>query len=105
MLKKFMTEKHFVGIDIGSQGLKAGMIRLDEDNQPQLLGVYEVKTSDFRKGSVSDIDELTLCRLRHTHGHHQDQHQNLGAMRPDPVRQAFHKPKNLRHGVFPLLTS
>lgn len=61
MLKKFMTEKHFVGIDIGAQGIKAGMIRLDESNQPQLLGVFEVKTTGFRKGSVSDINELTEC--------------------------------------------
>jgi cell division protein FtsA len=59
MLKKFIAEKHFVGLDIGSQGIKAALIRLNEANQPQLLGVYEVKTSGFRRGSVSDIGELT----------------------------------------------
>src|SRR3989338_5634442 len=61
MLKKFIADKNFVGLDIGSQGVKAALMRIDEAGQSQLTGVYEAKTSGYRKCSVSDIGELTEC--------------------------------------------
>lgn len=58
MFRKFIGEKYFCGLDIGSQTIKAGIIEPKEDRHFELHGVYEVKTGGFDGNSVSDLGEL-----------------------------------------------
>ena len=61
MLKKFIGESYFCGLDIGAQSLKASLVKAQQDGTPALLGVYESRTSGFQSASVSDLGELSEC--------------------------------------------
>ena len=60
MLKKF-SEKYFCGLDIGSQSVKAGVIKAKAGQSSELLGIYETKTAGFKRASVTDLGELSEC--------------------------------------------
>ncbi len=60
MLNRF-SEKIICGLDIGSQRIKASMVRSREFQNQELLGIYEAKASGFKEGSVTDLGELTEC--------------------------------------------
>lgn len=59
MFRKFIGEKYFCGLDIGSHTIKAGVIEPKENRQIELLGVYEVNTKGFEGGSVTDLGDLS----------------------------------------------
>lgn len=61
MLKKFIPERCYCGLDIGAQTVKASAVRVGENHSFELLGVYESKTSGFQQASVTDINELSEC--------------------------------------------
>ena len=61
MLRKFIGEKYCCGLDIGSQAVKASIIKMGDDSNASLLGVFETKTNGFKNGSVSDLGELSEC--------------------------------------------
>jgi len=61
MLNKLMGERHYCGLDIGSQSLKVALIKAKENIRPVILGVYEAKTCGYQKASVTDLAELSEC--------------------------------------------
>jgi len=61
MLKNIIKEKVYCGLDMGSQEIKAALIKAVDPSVSNLVGVYEAKTSGFQKSSVSDLGELTDC--------------------------------------------
>ncbi|MFA5088215.1 MAG: cell division protein FtsA [Candidatus Omnitrophota bacterium] len=61
MLRKIIGEKFYCGLDIGSQRLKAALMKAADPHCQELLGVYEAKTLGFKDSSVSDLVELTEC--------------------------------------------
>ncbi len=54
-------EKILCGLDVGSQRLKAGVVKVTSHEHCELLGVYEMPTMGFVKSSVSDLGDLTEC--------------------------------------------
>jgi cell division protein FtsA len=61
MLGKIITEKVYCGLDIGSQKIKAAVMRVKENKEVELLGAYENKTQGFKGLSVTDLNELSEC--------------------------------------------
>ncbi len=58
MLKKIVQMKYFCGLDIGTQTLKAAMIRVQDEQNLDLLGVVEQPVMGLKEASISDITEL-----------------------------------------------
>ncbi|HRZ41005.1 MAG TPA: hypothetical protein P5246_08350, partial [Candidatus Omnitrophota bacterium] len=61
MLKRFIGDKYFCGLDIGSQTIKTSLIEVGDSQQLSLLGVYESRTSGFTGNSVTDLGELAIA--------------------------------------------
>lgn len=59
MFNRFNTERLFCGLDVGSQRIKASLVRLRDGQAAQLVDIFEQKTSGFKDASVSDLAELT----------------------------------------------
>jgi len=59
MIKKFLKERYYCGLDIGSQTIKASLIKSRDTSLPGLLGVYDSKTCGLAKSSVLDLGELS----------------------------------------------
>ncbi len=61
MFKNFVSRKYYCGFDLGTQSVKAALIK-DLNNQPaEFLGVYEMKTAGFKNGVLVDLSELAEC--------------------------------------------
>ena len=56
-----IREKHYCGLDIGAQKIKAGILKVKDATHMELVGIYEQKTAGFRDGAVSDLGELSDC--------------------------------------------
>lgn len=56
-----MTDKIYCGLDIGSQKIKAAVMRVKENREIELLGAYENKAQGFKGLSVTDLNELSEC--------------------------------------------
>jgi len=56
-----MGEKIYCGLDIGSQRVKAGVLKVKDVKEVELLGVYENKVHGYRDGAVIDLGELSEC--------------------------------------------
>ena len=54
-----MSQKFITGLDIGSSSLKAAIGEIKNDGQISLIKVIKTPSSGMRKGSVSDLSELT----------------------------------------------
>lgn len=52
-------EKIFCGLDIGSEGIKASVVRVKKQNRFELLGCAEIPTRGFKKSLVSDLGEFS----------------------------------------------
>ncbi len=61
VIGKIKGERLFCGLDIGSRTIKTCLVKYIEEHKPELLGVYEAKTSGFKDSSVSDLAELSEC--------------------------------------------
>jgi len=60
MFQKFMQERYYCGLDVGSQTVKAALIEIQgQDPAPKLLGAFEVPAAGFQDGSISDLAELS----------------------------------------------
>ena len=59
MAIRFLKDKYFCGLDIGAQTIKASLVRAQDQNNLELLGVYEVRTQGIKDSSISDLAELT----------------------------------------------
>jgi cell division protein FtsA len=51
----FFKDKVFCGLDIGSQKIKVSLSKVQDAENFQLLGVYEVDTRGFKDGMVNDL--------------------------------------------------
>lgn len=56
-----IREKYYCGLDMGAQKIKAGILKVKDAAQMELLGIYEQNTAGFRDGAVSDLGELSDC--------------------------------------------
>ena len=77
-----IREKHYCGLDLGAQKIKAGILKVKDASpwpkappprgtsgrgegasgpQMELIGIYEQKTAGFCDGAVSDLGELSDC--------------------------------------------
>lgn len=56
-----IREKHYCGLDLGAQKIKAGILKVKDAMQMELVGIYEQKTAGFCDGAVSDLGELSDC--------------------------------------------
>jgi len=54
-----IREKIFCGLDMGSQRLKASVIKIKRTGQSELLGAQESMTGGFKKSSLTDLGELS----------------------------------------------
>ncbi|MDZ4242361.1 MAG: cell division protein FtsA, partial [Candidatus Omnitrophota bacterium] len=59
MLRNLISEKYFAGLDLGSQTIKTSILRTNESHQPEVVGVFESKTSGFGKASIIDLGEFS----------------------------------------------
>ena len=42
-----IREKHYCGLDLGAQKIKAGILKVKDAMQMELVGIYEQKTAGF----------------------------------------------------------
>lgn len=56
-----IRERYYCGLDIGSQRIKAGILKIKDIHTMELIGVYERKTEGLKNASVSDLGELSEC--------------------------------------------
>ncbi len=68
MLKKIKRSKYFCGLDLGSQTIKTALVRVQDENNLELLGVYEVPAAGLREASISDLTELSQTISRAIEG-------------------------------------
>ncbi len=61
ILKRFIGDKYFCGLDIGAQTIKTSLIEVGDNQQLSLLGVYESRTNGFTGNSVTDLGELSIA--------------------------------------------
>jgi len=59
MFRKFIGEKYFCGLDIGTHTIKAALIEPRENRQIELRGVYEFDTEGFQEGAVTNLGDLS----------------------------------------------
>lgn len=68
MFKKIARLKYFCGLDIGMSGIKASLVKVYDEQNLDLLGVYEVPAVGFKDASVSDLTELAESIRRAVNG-------------------------------------
>ncbi len=60
--------QYFCGLDLGTHTMKASIVRLSDEDNLDLLGVFETKATGFKEASISDITELAECIARTVQG-------------------------------------
>jgi len=68
MFKKMAQLQYFCGLDLGTHTMKASIVRLSDEDNLDLLGVFETKATGFKEASISDITELAECIARTVQG-------------------------------------
>jgi cell division protein FtsA len=68
MFKKMAQLQYFCGLDLGTHTMKASIVRLTDEDNLDLLGVYETRATGFKEVSISDISELAECIQRTVQG-------------------------------------
>jgi cell division protein FtsA len=61
MLPKMKREKFCCGLDLGVQTMKASLVRIQDMDNLELLGVSETKTAGLKDSAVSDLNEFSDC--------------------------------------------
>ncbi len=59
MFKRFARWTHFCGLDLGYGSIKASLLRCKDEQNLDLLGVYETPALGLRDHAVSDLTELS----------------------------------------------
>ncbi len=67
MFKKMIKDKIYCGLDVGSQKIKAAVVKCGDNHRLDLLGVYEDKTFGYKDCSVTNLGELSECIFRTVH--------------------------------------
>src|ERR1035438_10150887 len=68
MIKKMERLQYFCGLDLGTHTMKASIVRAKDEDNLDLLGVFETRATGFKEASISDITELSECIGRTVHG-------------------------------------
>src|SRR5580698_5199407 len=68
MFKKMERLQYFCGLDLGTHTMKASIVRLTDEDNLDLLGVFESRATGFKEVSISDISELAECIQRTVQG-------------------------------------
>jgi len=68
MLKKMAQTQYFCGLDLGTHTMKASIVCAKDEENLDLLGVYETRSVGFKEASISDITELADCIQRTVQG-------------------------------------
>jgi len=64
-----MTQpQYFCGLDLGTHTMKASIVCAKDEDNLDLLGVFETRTTGFKEASISDITELAQCIGRTVQG-------------------------------------
>ena len=61
MFKKMGQIQYFCGLDLGTHTMKASIVCAKDEDNLDLLGVYETRAMGFKEASISDISELADC--------------------------------------------
>lgn len=56
-----INEKYYCGLDIGTRKIKAGILKIKDPSDMELIGAYEHKSHGFRDNAVSDLGEFSEC--------------------------------------------
>ncbi len=59
---------YFCGLDLGTHTMKASIVRAKDEENLDLLGVFDTRASGFKEASISDITELADCINRTIQG-------------------------------------
>jgi cell division protein FtsA len=68
MFKRMAQAQYFCGLDLGTHTMKASIICARNEENLDLLGVYETRSTGFKDVSISDITELADCIQRTVRG-------------------------------------
>lgn len=58
MFKRITRLHYFCGLDMGVSGIKASLVKAQDKENLDLLGVFETPSTGFKDASVSDLSEL-----------------------------------------------
>jgi cell division protein FtsA len=61
MFRKMKQPQYFCGLDLGTHTMKASIVCAKDEDNLDLLGVFETRTTGFKEASISDITELAEC--------------------------------------------
>src|SRR5208283_5516379 len=59
---------YFCGLDLGTHTMKASIVRAKDEENLDLLGVFDTRAVGFKEASISDITELADCINRTVQG-------------------------------------
>src|SRR5580698_2773098 len=68
MFRKMTQLQYFCGLDLGTHTMKASIVRLTDEDNLDLMGVFETRSMGFKGSSITDITELAECIQRTVHG-------------------------------------
>ena len=68
MFKKMAQPQYFCGLDLGTHTMKASIVCAKDEDNLDLLGVFETRATGFKEASISDITELAECIQRTVQG-------------------------------------
>lgn len=68
MFKKMGQVQYFCGLDLGTHTMKASIVCAKDEENLDLLGIYETRATGFQEASISDITELAECIQRTVQG-------------------------------------
>ena len=68
MFSNIKRHKYFCGIDLGAQTIKAALVRGQDENNLELLSVFDMPITGLREASISDLTELSQSILRAVEG-------------------------------------
>ena len=68
MFKKMAQHQHFCGLDLGTHTMKASIVRAKDEDNLDLLGIFESRSTGFKEASISDITQLAECIQRTVQG-------------------------------------
>ena len=62
MFRKMKQPQYFCGLDLGTHTMKASIVCAKDEDNLDLLGIFETRTTGFKEASISDITELEIGR-------------------------------------------
>ena len=59
MFKRVARLKYFCGLDLGSSEFKVALVKAQDAQNLELLGVFQTRAMGLKDGSVSDLEDLS----------------------------------------------